>query len=84
MPAKFDMELHDTPEKLVTARGKVLRLFKEPGSSLVFLRWEDGGEVPRELKSRFTSVSEALKAGKKYISKVDAIKARRANAKNSG
>lgn len=40
------------------------------------LYYENGGEVPQELSGMYTSKSEALTAGKKYIEKRDAKKSK--------
>ena len=83
MPAKIDMELHDTDKVVKTKSGKIMRVFTLPNTSLVVLRWENGGEIPKELNGKYTGVNDALAAAKRYIAKTDSIKERRANGKNS-
>lgn len=46
---------------------KNLTLYQKTNNPLWFVKWEHGGEVPRELKGGYTSVGQATAASERYL-----------------
>lgn len=56
--------------KLMTPGGKSLQVFHIKNTSLYGVSFTDGGELPGELRGRFTSGSRARKAIEGYLNKM--------------
>ena len=51
------------------AENKTLRVQKHPSSMFFEVRWNDGGQLPKELSGLFTSTATAQVAIDRYMNK---------------
>lgn len=54
-------------EHLMSPQGRHLLIAPVAGTALYALKWKEGGDLPPNLKGRYTSVSNAMTDAKKYL-----------------
>lgn len=64
------LERESAMEKLMTPGGKQLQIHHVKNTSLYSVSFTSGGELPKELRGRFTSGSKAIAAAKAYLNTV--------------
>ena len=72
MPSKGDFLNTDNPTLFKTPNGKHLKIVKITGSALFGVRFEEGGELPKELTGMWTDAGRAYEAIKLYLDKREA------------